>query len=287
MKTPTASIRQLLLFTLFLTLTGCAQLAKQVDTVKPTAKLTGTHLADIDFDQVDLVFDLAVDNKNPIELDLAGLDYELKIENQSLVSGVTAQAIKLKANSTSPIQLPVTLKFDDLKKLPGELWNKDKLAYELQTRFNINLPVIGNYAIPVDKKGELPVPRIPDIKLKDIKVKNLSFTTADLVAQVEVGNPNDFDLGVKDMDYQIDINKTNWGRGKITQASSIPKKSKGIVEIPLKLDLMSMGTAALSLLRNKAPLDYQIKGNATIDTGLELMKDYKLPLDISGTTSVH
>jgi len=120
----------LLFFTL--SLFSCAELVKHADTVKPTAKITGTRLSNITFEQVDLIFDLAVENKNPVALKLAGLEYDLKIENQSLISGTTAKAVKIKANSTSPVQLPITLKFEDLKNLPGELWNKDKIAYQLQ-----------------------------------------------------------------------------------------------------------------------------------------------------------
>ena len=280
------SIKLLLSLSFIIYLAGCAELAKHTETIKPTARLAGAHIAGIDFDKVDLVFDLEVDNKNPITLDLAGLDYDFKIENQSLVSGVTAKAIKLKANDTSPVQLPVTLKYDDLKKLPGEIWNKDKLAYDLQTTFNITLPVIGNYAIPIAKQGELPVPKVPNIKIKDVKVKNLGFTSADVVAQVEVDNPNNFDMILKSFNYQLNINQQNWGQGKITNSSKIPGKGKGVIEIPVKLDLLSIGSAAASLLQNKSPLEYQLKGNATLDTGLELLNGYDLPLDIKGTTSL-
>ncbi len=280
------SINKLLLLLFTMTLFGCAELAKYSETIKPTAKLTGTRLANINFEQVDLIFDLAVENKNPITLDLTDLDYDLKIENQPLVSGVTAKGIKLKANSTSPVQLPVTLKFDDLKKLPGELWNKDKLAYDLQTTFNVILPVIGNYAIPLSKQGEFPVPKMPVIKIKDVKIKNLSFTTAELVAQVEVTNPNDFDLGLSNLNYQLNVNQQNWGQGKINQSSSIPKKGKGIVEIPVKLNLLSAGKSAYNALVNKTPVEYQLTGNATLDTGLELLNGYNLPLDIKGTTAI-
>jgi LEA14-like dessication related protein len=267
-------------------LSGCAELAKHAETIKPTARLTGAHLSNINFDKVDLVFDLEVENKNPVALDLAGLEYDFKIEDQSLVSGVTAKAIELGANTTSPVQLPVTLKFDDLKKLPGELWNRDKLAYDLQTVFNITLPVIGNYAVPVSKQGELPVPRIPDIKIKDVKIKKLNFTSADLVAQVEVNNPNDFNLALKSFDYQLDINQSKWGQGEIKGSSNIPGKGKGVIEIPLKLDLLSIGSAAAALLQKGSTLEYQLKGNATLDTGLELLKGYDLPVDIKGTTSL-
>ena len=274
----------LLLFTL--SLTSCAELTKHVDTIKPSAKITGSRLANINFEQVDLIFDLAVENKNPVSLKLAGVEYDLKIENQSLVSGTTAQAIKISANSTSQVQLPITLKFEDLKNLPGELWNKDKIAYQLQSIFNIDVPLIGNYAIPVSTKGELPIPKIPDIRIRDISVKNISFISAELVARIEMNNPNDFDMGVSNLNYQLNINQENWGQGKITNNINISRKGKGLVSIPLKINFLTAGMSVYDIVVNKKPVEYQLKGNATINSSLELLKNYNMPLDISGTTSL-
>ena len=267
-------------------LAGCAELAKHADTVKPTARLVGTRLANIDFKQADLVFDLAIENQNPVAIDLASLNYDLIIEDQSLVSGVTAQGLQIKAASTSNVQLPVTLKFDDLRKLPGELWNKDAFAYRLETRFVVDLPIIGNYAIPVTKTGELPVPKVPEIRVKGIQVKNLGLRAAELVAQVEIENPNAFSLSFSDFDYQLNVNRQEWGQGNIRQGGSIPEKSSGTVDIPLKLDLMRMGQTAYKLLSNKQPLEYQLKGGITLDTGIEMLRNYSMPVDISGKAAL-
>jgi len=181
----------------------------------------------------------------------------------------------------------VTLKFDDLRKLPGELWQQDRFAYQLDTKIVVDLPIIGNYAIPLSKSGELPVPKMPVIKIKGVKIKNLSLTAAEVVAQVEIDNPNAFDLAFSDFDYQLDINQQNWGQGSISQRSSIPQKAKGMIEIPVKLNIMSMGKSAYQLLSSKQPLEYQLKGAMTLDTGIELLQNYRMPLDIKGTASLN
>ncbi|PCJ86642.1 MAG: hypothetical protein COA54_07965 [Thiotrichaceae bacterium] len=276
------TIRLALIF-FTLSLISCAELVKHADTIKPTAKITGTRLANISFEQVDLVFDLVVENKNPVTLKLTGLDYQLNVENQSLISGTTTKSIKIKANSTSPVQLPITLKFTDLKNLPGELWDKDIIKYQLLSKFNINLPVIGNYAIPVEYKGELPIPKIPDISITDVNVKNISFLSAELVARIAINNPNNFNMAVSDLIYQLNINQKNWGQGNIKNTINIPKKGKAIVEIPLKLNLLSAGKSAYDIVVNKKPVEYQLKGNATVNSSLKLLKKYDMPLDISGT----
>lgn len=270
---------------LIVLISACAQFDKYAETTKPTATLLGTRLTNINFDQADLVFDLAVKNSNPFSIRLTGLDYDLKVAGNSLVSGITGQGIKVKKSSTSKVALPVTLKFDDLKKIPGELWNADQFAYQLDTNINVELPVIGNYTIPFTRKGELPVPKLPSIKLKDLKVSNLSLTSADLVAEVEIDNPNIFPLGLSNFNYRIDINQQNWGEGTSAQLSSIPQKGKGTISIPLKLNLLTMGKAAYQLISGSKQFDYQILGGVTLDTGLEFLRNHKMPLDIKGTTS--
>jgi len=279
-------INNLLICFFLISISGCNQFKKQVDNIKPTAKLTNTRLTNINFDKVDLVFDLAVENKSQVSIKLAGLDYDFKIDKQSLISGVTAQAIKVAARSTSTIQLPVTLKFADLKKLQGEIWKQDNFNYQLDTVFNVDLPLIGKYPVPVSKKGTLPVPKIPKLKIKNVKIKKFNLTSAELVTQVEVNNPNNFDLGMSKFNYQLDINQKKWGQGNISQKSTIAKKGTGTINIPVKLDLMSIGKSTYNLLLNKSDLSYKLSGDVTLDTGIELLRDFKIPLDVKGKTSL-
>jgi LEA14-like dessication related protein len=279
-------IRYLFLLLFILNLSGCAELAKHAGAIKPTAKVVNMQLTSIDFKQADLLFDFAVENRNPVPVHLSGINYDLKIENQSLVSGVTAQSIEVKADATSHVHLPVSLKFDDLRKLPKAMRGKDSLVYQLETSFKFNFPVIGNFAIPVSKQGEVPVPRLPGIRIKDVKIKNLNLTAAELVALVEVDNPNAFTLALGSFDYRLNINRQSWGQGSINQAVSIPEKGSGAIELPLKLNLMSMGASVYNVLVNKHPLAYQLTGGMTVDTGLSMLHNYKMPLDIKGVTAL-
>ncbi|MCP4186831.1 MAG: LEA type 2 family protein [Gammaproteobacteria bacterium] len=277
--------RYLLTLFLIITLAGCADLDHHIKTIKPTASLVGTRLTDINFEQAKLVFDVAVKNKNPFSIRLAGLDYDLKVAGNSLVSGVTGQGIKIKKNSTSKVALPVILKFDDLRNIPGQLWSKDQFTYQLDSSINIKLPVIGNYAIPFSKKGELPVPKLPNIKLRDLQIRDLSLTSAHIVAEVEVDNPNNFVLGLSSFNYQLNINQQTWGEGLSSKSNSIPKKGKGTISIPLKLNLLSMGKTAYQILTSGNKINYQILGGITLDTGMDFLRSHKMPLNIKGTTS--
>ena len=275
---------RILTLILIVVLAGCAQLSKQAESIKPAVNLTNVRLASINFERADLVFDFEIDNENPVPLRLSSLNYDLKIEDQSLVSGVADKNLQIRANSISTVELSVSLKFDDLKKLPGELKDRDRITYKLDTQIMVDIPLIGVQAIPVSKQGELPVPKLPGIKLKDVKLDKLGSTHADVVAQIEIDNPNAFDLAISNLEYQLNINQQTLGQGKISWISRIPKKDKGTIDIPFKLDLLSMGQAAYALLSQKQAFEYRLTGSVTLDTGLELLRNVNMPLDIEGNS---
>jgi LEA14-like dessication related protein len=127
---------------------------------------------------------------------------------------------------------------------------------------------------------------MPQIKVKGVKISKLSFTSAELLTQVEVNNPNAFNLAMSNLNYQLNINNQKWGEGNIAKTSNIPEKGKGVIDIPVKLDLVSVGQAAYKVLLNKSTIEYELTGNATVDTGLELLRNYKMPLDVKGKTSL-
>ena len=110
---------------------------------------------------------------------------------------------------------------------------------------------------------------------------------AELVAIVEVVNPNAFDLGFSDFNYQLNVNQQSWGQGSINKSKKIPEKGKATLEIPVKLNMASMGQTAYRMLSNKQPLEYQLKGGVTLDTGIELLRNYRLPLDVNGKASLN
>ena len=269
-----------------LLLAGCAQLKEKASVLKPTAELTATSLTYLDFERADLEIELAVDNPNPIALPLAGLEYDFRIENQSLVSGTTAQQTEIRARGVSPLTIPVSLKFEDLAALPGELLEGDTIEWQIDTAFNIQLPVIGSYPLKVSKSGQLPVPKLPEIELRSVNIKELGLTSATLEAEIAVTNPNSFLLALSDMEYSLSVAGTQWSDGAISELDTIPAKGEGTVTLPINLKLLSMGSSILNLLKGADELDYAFDGNVSVDTGHELLKTIRMPIDLKGKTSL-
>jgi hypothetical protein len=48
-----------------------------------------------------------------------------------------------------------------------------------------------------------------------------------------------------------------------------------------------MGQAAYQILSTKQPMEYNLTGGMTVDTGIEMFSNYKMPLNISGKAALY
>ncbi len=268
-----------------LLVSGCAELgelARQVDLNRPSVNLTSVALSELDFEQARLRFDFAVTNDNPVSIRLAGLDYDLKIDGASLVSGRQEQRLELAARGVSPIQVPVTLRFADLERIAAGLAERERVAYALETVFRVDLGILGVQSLPVSTEGTVPVPKAPRIALEGIEIASLSLSRAELALKIGIDNPNAFGIDLGRLVYRLDVDGAHWGGGALARPGGVPARGRGRITLPLSLDLAALGAGAYQLLAQGRPLDYRLRGTLNLDTTLEMLRGIELPLDLAG-----
>lgn len=89
-------------------------LLRQLAPAKPDVSVSRVSFAGLSFDDMDLVFDFAVDNPNAFGISLSNFVYDLSINNSSLISGDKQDKLSIQAFKTSAVSLPVKLKYADL-----------------------------------------------------------------------------------------------------------------------------------------------------------------------------
>jgi LEA14-like dessication related protein len=102
---------------LILIFAGCANLSQvlnQMSIKEPRASVVDARLKGLNFDQVDLLFDINIDNPNSIGITLDGFDYDLQFNDNSFLSGEQKKTINIAAQGSSRIDFPVSLKFADI-----------------------------------------------------------------------------------------------------------------------------------------------------------------------------
>jgi LEA14-like dessication related protein len=246
----------LLLLVCTVALSGCATLKALIQ--KPTVAFESVTFQNMSLFDGTLVFSFKVTNPNPIGINLDKIGYDLKIGDKDLVKGTIDKGLSLKARGTETVELPISINYLDFFKSITDFINSDKIKYDLSGFFQIAM-----LSIPYQAKGSLDIPKIPAISLRNIQVKNISFTGASLLMTLEIDNNNPFAVAIKSLNYGINLGGEKFANGATTKPTDITKNGKSTVEIPVDVDFLKLGRSAYKLL-TKSSTGYELTGNMKI-----------------------
>ncbi len=273
-----------LLLTLFFSVScqEALQLLKQVNVQEPKASVENVKLTDLSLSKADLLFDIAVENPNPLGVHLSGMDYNFLINGASFIKGQKEDKLDIKANGKANISIPLSLTYSEIHKAVKSFADLDTVPYQLKLKIGVNLPVLGDIKIPVTKSGSFPNLRLPEISLKKIKLDKIGFSCADLKLMLDIKNPNAVSFVTRNLNYDLEVNGKNWIKGKIDKALKINKKAKQTVSIPVTLNFLEMGGAVYQMLSGGSKLEYHLTGKSDFSSDFKLLKTFSLPFDKKG-----
>jgi len=253
---------------------------------KPEVDFVGAKLSNLSFDAADLLFDLKIRNPNAVGLKMAGFDYDLLINGNSFLNGKQDRNVEIGAGGESTVQVPLRLGYLNLYQTFQSLRDQDASTYQVNFGFSFDVPVLGVVNIPVSKSGELPLLKLPKVKLEALKVGRLSLTNSELLLSVKLDNPNAFSMLLDQFQYQFDVSGRSWFSGDSRDSVQIPEKGESLISIPVSINFLEVGRAAYQLITGDSDLDYQFGGEIDLDTSVPLLGRVSLPFDHSGKIKV-
>ena len=269
-----------------LLIAGCSTITELAGIKDPEIKLKNVSLLDLSFDKTDLLLEIDVVNPNKFSLDLDGYNYDFIINKTSFVKGKQQEIQSIKANGNSRFQVPIELKFKNLYNTFQSLSKKDSVDYDVLLGFDFDLPVVGKTTFSVNDSGSLPLPKIPTIKFKSFKLDKLSLTKANLILDIDIENPNSFDLILNNFIYNLNIDGKSWAKSASNEKINIPEKGKTVLSIPVSLNFLTMGKSVYQSLTSSEPLEYNLTGKMDLITSLPIMKELVLPIEKKGKINI-
>lgn len=232
---------------------GCATLQEIIQ--KPTLEFQELTIKDTSLFQSTLVFVYTVSNSNPIGLSLDQIDYQIKIGEKDLAKGHLDKTISIPGNGKTNVEIPVDVQYMDFFNSIAEFFQKDEITYDLSGS-------MGKFGVqvPFHKKGTIPVPKLPQVSLNRIDIKDLSFAKASLLMVLDLSNKNDFKVGMDSLDYKVTLGNSELASGRAVSVGTIKENGESTIELPVTLNFLQLGQAAYRLLLN-ASSDYEVSGN--------------------------
>ena len=239
---------------------GCQSLQKYTSEATPRVKLGSVEIVDPGFETITLDVEVLVENPNPMDLDLAGYDYRLKINSADFLKGNQNERIKLKANGKSSFHVPLIINYPELYRIYTSLEKSDDVEYSVDVGITVDIPVIGKQRFTASKKGRVPMVRLPSLVVKSVRVKNIGLTGAD----IEIQNPNAFALQLEKIKYNFSVNQRKWASINLLKSKTISKKGESTLSIPMSVSFTEIGQSAFQLVSGGGEVAYYLDGTLTL-----------------------
>jgi len=267
-------------------LLSCAALQEFANVQKPQLSVANVRLTGISFEDIQLAFDVDIDNPNALSASLAGFDYDFFLGGASFVKGQQDKQLTIESMGKSTVEIPVKLNFKEVYNMFNSLKNQDSTQYKINTGFTFNLPILGDTRIPLSHEGKLPLLKLPNIKVDGLKLKNINFTGANLELKLNVANPNTFNLILNKLNYDFQVNQQSWISGLKEQPISINEKNENEISIPITLNFLQMGKTVYNIVTGNQSVNYSLKGNFDVNSSLPFFKEASIPFDKVGDLNI-
>lgn len=265
-------------------LLGCSSIQELVDSqlARPSASVQSVRLSELNSEGLEIDFLVAIDNPNALSVELAGLDYDLKLEGLTLVQGNRQEQLTIASRGISQLSVPVAFQFSDLRRLFGELSNKTQAVYDLDLGLSIDLPLLGQQRIPVRSSGNLPIPRAPKISIADVRIDRLELSGADLLLQLEIENPNPFDFALNQLQFSFDVDGSRWANSAVERTQAIRAGAGATIDLPFSVDFSEVGRSFYRSLVAGNRLNYTVDGALRVGSRVPMLEDLQVPFNKSG-----
>lgn len=273
-------------FLLVIIVTSCSALEELGTVQKPQVSIKQTRVTDLSLKEATLTFDIRIENPNAVALSMDAYSYDFDVNGFDFIQGEQDHELTIEAETGSTIEVPVKLNYNELYELIGSLKDKDDIPFSFQSDFTFDLPLVGKRSFPLKKEGSFPAVRAPSLSAGNIEVSNLSFSSADLIMNLNVGNPNSFGMSLRDLNYRLDLYGLDTVSGETAAESLIPAGSEGTLRIPFKISFAEAGMTAYRILRGGEDLSYQLNGSASVGADLPVFSNSTFSFDKSGTVNI-
>ena len=281
-----SSLFAITFFALLFLIMGCSTLQELAKMQSPSVSFSEYKITGLSLETADLLFDFKVENPNPVAIDIKNYTYDFQIDEQSFLQGSQVANTTIDASGESTVQVPVTLRYDDLVQSFRSVLSQDEINYSIDAVIGTDVPILGLVELPITHEGTVPVVKLPKLKIASFRVDDLSISKASLMLGIEIANNNIFGVDLNNMNYSIDLNGLSVVEGQFTEAIQIEEKSTSTVEVPVEFNLLQLGMSAYRMLSSNNPIEYSIIGNSNIGVDLPYFKSSSFDFSQTGTVNL-
>lgn len=259
-----------------LSLSGCTALLQTLrGTVEPPrAVFRSAALTGIDLDAATIDAQFRLENPNPVGVTLQRLTWAFSLDGTRVVDGTLPGGLRLAPSGSTPLVLPVRVPFASVPGLLTTFAGRDEAPYVVEGRATVRTP-LGDVAIPLRFKGMLPIPKLPTVALRSVRIESLSLVRGRLGVALSVTNPNVFPLPLEALTARLSVAGQPVASLGLDASRMVGPKETVELQLPVDVSFAGAGVAVLGAIQ---------AGSARVGLAGEAKVGGRwLPLDLSTT----
>ncbi len=238
---------------------GCASLPVGQS---PEVKGVSPRITGLDFDGLDMAFDVDVNNPYPIPIKTPQFRYGIDVEGSKFFDSKATSQLNLPAGRVGTVTLPVRLSYTDLLKTYKSLGDKAEADYLL--RGDIILPLLGHsLSLPISHGGTFPVLRAPTFSNINVDLGGVSLFKTRVNVDTIMKNPNAFPLDIKGLGYMLKMGGSEFGGLSATTAESLEAGQSGSLSLSGEF---SAASAIVNMIKGGSMSGAEIVPSGSIQT---------------------
>jgi LEA14-like dessication related protein len=269
-----------------------------------TIAFDGFQVNHVSFEEVDTEFLFAIDNPNPIGIDIEDFSYSLAFADIDWMDGDDPNGLLLGASGLSQVSLPTHIVFSDLYDMVQATRGMDHIPFGLNGDFGLRLDSSTFVTeesessesdaevvhLPYDADGDFPALRRPKINLQKLKVRNISFSEINLDLIMDVDNDHASNLIFERFSYDLTLGGESVVTGLIQDLSETihgeevddTERNKRL-SVPITIDNIATIGSIWEFFQNGRNLNVDFAAVTDVDTPFGLME---LQIDETGNVDV-
>ncbi|XP_047320837.1 desiccation protectant protein Lea14 homolog [Impatiens glandulifera] len=133
----------------------------------PVATVTDVDLKGVGIEGINYGAKVSVDNPYTHSIPICEISYTLKSADRVIATGTIPDPGSLVGKDKTILDVPVKVPHSVLVSLARDIGSDWDIDYELHIGLTIDLPVVGNFTIPLSTKGEIKLPTLSDLWSKN------------------------------------------------------------------------------------------------------------------------
>lgn len=251
----------------------------------PKIEKMNMSLLNLTSEKADMKVNMVINNPAPVGIHIDSLYYTVSIDGTEVIKTTYPDPVDIESGSQSEIDLPISLKFDNLKEIQDrkESEGSDSGNYHLAATIFLNNKLIPKKKFDLEFDKVLPMIWFPEINIEGVDVNKLKLSGGTLDTQIKITNKNVFDLSFKNLSYQIKVEDNEWMKGEKSDPVIIPAKDSVTASIPVELDLGQTGESLIDLLLKGDDLRYEFRMSSELVSTNDIIENSNIQMNSSGT----